>query len=164
MRSLVVSISKYFAASRATNITFDVDVDHVPPILNPQVVRGRHRHDAGIVDENIELVRSEGRQDLVANRLAGNFPGSPIELEFVFMLTAKRSRRSLSAHERETTSESLFILVRRFFAILAEPFDPSDDATHHAAYYATDRVPTAHLKTTEGTTGYTQQDITDRMS
>ena len=47
---------------------------------------------------------------------------------------------------------------------LAECFDPGDDATHHAAYHATDGVPTAHPQATECATGHTQQDITDRVS
>ena len=38
--------------------TFDVDVDHVFPILNAQVVQGRHRHDAGIVDRERRAGRS----------------------------------------------------------------------------------------------------------
>ena len=35
--------------------TFDVDVDHLLPILDAQVVEGRNWHDAGIVDENVKL-------------------------------------------------------------------------------------------------------------
>jgi len=48
-------------------------------------------------------------------------------------------------------------------AYLAECFDPGDDATHYAAYHATDRIPTAHPQATEGATGHTEQDVTDRM-
>jgi hypothetical protein len=35
----------------AVQKTFDVDVDHLVPILDVQVVEGRTGHDAGIVDE-----------------------------------------------------------------------------------------------------------------
>jgi hypothetical protein len=42
---------------------------------------------------------------------------------------------------------------------LAEPFEPGDDAAYHAA----DRIPTAHHQPTEGATGHTQEDVTDRM-
>jgi chromosome segregation ATPase len=48
-------------------------------------------------------------------------------------------------------------------ASVAERFDAGDDATHHAAHYASDRVPTAHLKATESATGHTQQDVAHRM-
>ena len=39
----------------AVQNTFDVDVDHLLPILDAQVVEGRNGHDAGIVDENVKL-------------------------------------------------------------------------------------------------------------
>ena len=37
---------------------FDVDVDHLLPILNAQVIEGGDRHNAGIADENVELAVS----------------------------------------------------------------------------------------------------------
>src|SRR2546429_526159 len=39
----------------AVQITFDVDVDHVLPRLDAQVVEGGDRPNAGIVDENVKL-------------------------------------------------------------------------------------------------------------
>ena len=48
-------------------------------------------------------------------------------------------------------------------ASLAERFDRGDDAADHAAYYATNRIPTAHPQPTEGAASYTKQDVTDRM-
>ena len=42
--------------------TFDVDVDHVFPIFNPQVIHRRYRHDAGVVDENVELAVAVKRE------------------------------------------------------------------------------------------------------
>jgi hypothetical protein len=39
----------------AVQNTFDVDVDHLLPLLDAEVVEGRDRPDAGIVDENIKL-------------------------------------------------------------------------------------------------------------
>src|SRR2546423_4701694 len=46
----------------AVENTFDVDVDHVLPILHPQVVHGGDRPDAGIVDENVKLAVTLTRQ------------------------------------------------------------------------------------------------------
>ena len=46
---------------------------------------------------------------------------------------------------------------------LTELFYPGDDATHDAAYHPTDWIPTAHPQASEGATGHTQQDVTDRM-
>src|SRR5436190_6379913 len=39
----------------AVENTFDVDVDHVFPILHPQVVQRGDRSNAGVVDENVKL-------------------------------------------------------------------------------------------------------------
>src|SRR5206468_2125485 len=39
----------------AVQNTFDVDVDHLLPIIDAQVVEGRNGHNAGIVDENVKL-------------------------------------------------------------------------------------------------------------
>jgi predicted Fe-Mo cluster-binding NifX family protein len=49
--------------------------------------------------EPIESVQKDGRT-IVTNRLSGNFPGSPIELELSSRSTATRSRRWRSSHER----------------------------------------------------------------
>ena len=46
----------------AVQNTFDVDVDHVLAILDAQVIEGRNWHNAGIVDENVELAVPLARQ------------------------------------------------------------------------------------------------------
>ena len=46
----------------AVENTFDVDVDHVFPILHPQVVQGGDRPNAGVVDENVKLAVALTRQ------------------------------------------------------------------------------------------------------
>src|SRR6266699_2533040 len=46
----------------AVEHTFDVDVDHLVPIIDAQVVEGRHGHDTGIAEENVELAVSLASQ------------------------------------------------------------------------------------------------------
>src|SRR6478736_5228216 len=46
----------------AVENTFDVDVDHVLPILHAQVVQGGDRPNAGVVDENVKLAVTLTRQ------------------------------------------------------------------------------------------------------
>jgi len=46
----------------AVENTFDVDVDHVFPILHAQVVQGRDRPNASVVDENVKLTVALTRQ------------------------------------------------------------------------------------------------------
>ena len=46
----------------AVENTFEVDVDHLLPILDPQVVKQGNRPDAGVADENVELAETLDRQ------------------------------------------------------------------------------------------------------
>src|SRR5713101_7233137 len=43
------------AVALASLLPFDVDVDHLLPVLDAQVVEGRNWHKAGIVNENVKL-------------------------------------------------------------------------------------------------------------
>ncbi|MNI80812.1 hypothetical protein D3C73_1373750 [compost metagenome] len=49
-------LTEHWQRSRnSVQYTFYIDIDHILPILNAQLIKGRYRHHAGIVDQNIEL-------------------------------------------------------------------------------------------------------------
>ena len=46
----------------AVQNAFDVDVDHLVPISDAQIVERRHGHDAGIAEKNVEPAKPLARQ------------------------------------------------------------------------------------------------------
>ena len=124
----------------------------------PPDVYGRDRRElVGVT--GFEPPNPSGRHPLtfpmVRNRQAGQ-----VENAFIESFNGKLRDECLNSHVFVSVAEAQVILD----AFLAERFNPSDNATHNAADYSADGVPTARVQSTESATGHTQQNVTHGMA